>query len=73
MEVYANAKVIMVGMLCDKCGNGYMIADTTRILSTFPPKYECTCDNCGAVKVYDHPYPYNKIVQDGPSVPVEGE
>lgn len=62
MEVRSTAKVMIIGMRCDECGVGMMKADQSVVLATNPPQFECTCDHCGATKVFYHPYPYHIIV-----------
>lgn len=35
--------------ICPKCGGG-MCRDNTKVLTSYPAKYEYVCDNCGNVE-----------------------
>lgn len=34
---------------CEQCGEGEVWMDTSRVLTSNPPKYICKCSNCGAI------------------------
>ena len=35
---------------CKKCGDGGMCRDNTKVLTSYPPKYEYRCNKCGNVE-----------------------
>lgn len=32
---------------CEKCGKHTSKADTSKVLTSYPPQYDCVCQNCG--------------------------
>lgn len=60
-EKVAEAKIVVVHMVCDKCENGIM-EPGTNILMSNPPLYPHKCDNCGYEQNYQVRYPYQRIV-----------
>lgn len=62
MEMIAEAKTIIVYMICDKCKKGKMMPNGNVVLTTFPEQYPHKCDNCGKVVSYHIKYPYHKLV-----------
>lgn len=62
MEKVANARVVIVENICDKCGNGKMKPHGNSVLATYPPQYPHVCENCGHMENYPFTYPYHRIV-----------
>lgn len=62
MEMVADAKTLIVHMICDKCGKGKMIPHGNIVLTTYPEQYPHQCDNCGYMDNYPMRYPYHKLV-----------
>lgn len=62
MEMVAEAKVLIVEMVCDECGKGTMRPHGDDILSTYPPQYPHKCDKCGCEKTYHTYYPKFKYI-----------
>lgn len=61
MEMVAEAKVLIVNQVCDKCGEGIMEFDTKSIQicrTGLPHK----CDKCGYVEDFPVKYPYHRLV-----------
>lgn len=61
MEMVLEAKLLIVHMVCDKCGKGKMIPTEIALMS-FPPQYPHKCDNCGHTDNFSISYPYQKLV-----------
>lgn len=62
MEKVANARVIVVENVCDKCGKGTMKLHGNTVLLTHPAQYPHICENCGHTENYPFTYPYHRIV-----------
>lgn len=62
MEMVAEAKTIIVHMICDECKKGKMMPNGNVVLTTFPTQYLHKCDNCGHTENYNVKYPYHKLV-----------
>lgn len=61
MEMVAEAKVLIVNQVCDKCGEGIMEYDIESIQICrigFPHK----CNKCGYTEDFPVKYPYQRIV-----------
>lgn len=71
MEMVAEAKVLIVEMVCDKCKQGVMVAyNGFSSLQYYPHK----CDKCGHKESYTCRYPYHKLVPIEPlREPAENE
>lgn len=61
MEKVAEAKILMVHQVCDKCKNGIMEYDPSR-QGMFRAGYPHKCNKCGYSKDYLDRYPYQRIV-----------
>lgn len=73
-EMVAEAKTIIVHMVCDKCGKGLMKPNMQLALTVSPLMYPHKCDNCGDVQNYPVCYPYKKLVPIEPlREPTENE
>lgn len=61
MEMVAEAKVLIVNQICDKCGEGIMEynAELAQVCHIGSPH---KCNKCGYVKGYPTMYPYQRIV-----------
>lgn len=66
MEKVANARVVIVEMICDKCGKGKMRTHGNTVLYTYPPQYPHICESCGNTENYPFTYPYHRIVSIEP-------
>ena len=66
MEMVAEAKTLVVDMVCDKCGKGRMVPHGNITLTSYPEQYPHKCENCGYTANYDVRYPYHKLVPVGP-------
>lgn len=53
--------VVLVNMICDKCGLGKMLPENFTY-PTYPVQYPHTCSHCGNHEVYYQKYPYQKLV-----------
>lgn len=62
MEMVAEAKVLIVYQVCEKCSEGLMERNGSPIFATNPPQYPHKCDKCGYRKSYPISYPYQKLV-----------
>lgn len=62
MEKVAEAKVLIVENVCDKCGNGLMKSHKNIAFTVYPPQYPHVCENCGHTENYPFSYPYHKLV-----------
>lgn len=62
MERVAEAKTLIVEMICDKCSKGKMIPYGNAVLSTYPAQYPHKCENCGYMNNYPMRYPYHRLV-----------
>lgn len=61
MEMVAEAKILVVHQVCDKCGKGIMEFDAESAQMNhiyYPHK----CDKCGYVEDYTVKYPYQRLV-----------
>ena len=73
-EFVAEAKVFVVHMKCEKCGEGIMVPFGDVALMTYPPQYPHKCINCGNVENYAAIYPKHRFVLKEPlRAPMEGE
>lgn len=61
-EMVAEAKTIIVHMVCEKCGKGLMKPNMQLESTVFSLTYSHECDNCGNVQNYPVCYPYKKLV-----------
>lgn len=61
MEMVAEAKTIIVEMICDKCERGKMIP-TEEMLCSYPPQYPHECEKCGHKTNYPFRYPFHKLI-----------
>lgn len=61
MEMVAEAKVLIVNQVCDKCGEGIMKYDAESA-QVCHIGYLHKCNKCGYVKDYPVRYPYQRIV-----------
>lgn len=61
MEMVAEAKVLIVNQVCDKCGEGIMEYDS-EIAQMCHIGYPHKCDKCGYVEDYQVRYPCQRIV-----------
>lgn len=61
MEMIAEAKTIIVEMICDECKEGKMIP-TGVTLCTYPARYPHECEKCGHKTNYYFRYPFHKLV-----------
>ena len=48
MDLYQEYKPWLKVGTCAKCG-GDIEVDTSKILTSYPPKYRCTCKKCGNI------------------------
>lgn len=62
MEMVAEAKVLIVNQVCDKCGEGSMQRDGNEVYMSYPPLYPHKCDKCGYKANYNNSYPFQRIV-----------
>lgn len=68
-ELVAESKIYQVFMQCDKCGG--LMKSTGEYLASNPPQYPHKCQNCGAVEIFLHTYPYQRLVAvESPREPV---
>jgi hypothetical protein len=37
-------------MRCDHCFHGELVVDTSKVLLSYPPKYQATCKECGHIQ-----------------------
>lgn len=60
MEMVAEAKILVVHQVCEKCGEGIMQYDPKNqgLFQEYPHK----CDKCGHSEDYPARYPYQRIV-----------
>ena len=61
MEMVAEAKVLIVNQVCDKCGEGIMEYDA-EAAQVCHIGYPHKCDKCGWQNSYQVRYPYQRIV-----------
>lgn len=61
MEMVAEAKILIVHQVCDKCGEGIMEYDPKQ-QELFQKGYPHKCDKCGHSEEYPVRYPYQRIV-----------
>lgn len=61
MEMAAEAKVLIVNQVCDKCDEGIMEYDRESIRVCHVGTTH-KCNKCGYVKGYPTMYPYQRIV-----------
>ena len=57
-EIKSEVKTFQIDMVCDKCGQGYMLPAGNIVLATYPIQYPHQCTNCGNVENYIIKYPY---------------
>ena len=57
-EIKSEVKTFQIDMVCDKCGQGYMLPVGNMVLATYPIQYPHQCTNCGNVENYIIKYPY---------------
>jgi hypothetical protein len=57
MEQELPAELVIVKMICDKCGDGEMKPDGNIALLSDPPKYPHRCDKCSSTDSYTQRYP----------------
>jgi hypothetical protein len=62
MEMVAEAKTLIVEMVCDKCGEGKMIPSGGEILCSNPPLFPHICNKCGNEENYKIRYPFHRLV-----------
>ena len=62
MEMVAEAKTLIVEMVCDVCGVGKMVPSGGGILCSNPPMFPHICNKCGNSSNYKVRYPYHKLV-----------
>ena len=53
--------VVLVSMICDKCGIGEMLPENFAY-PTHPVMYPHICSHCGNRDIYYKRYPYQKLV-----------
>ena len=61
-EMVAEAKILIVNMVCNKCKKGIMECYGNVVLTTYPESYPHKCKNCGNVENYNQTYPFQKLV-----------
>ena len=68
MEVMIETKTYLVHMQCEKCGEGFMLDETTEediqeaIMLNQPIEYFHRCNKCNHEEKYETSYPYPKLV-----------
>lgn len=73
MEKVAEAKAIIVKMICDKCKDGIMEYNPKR-QELFQVNYPHICEKCGYEENYPFRYPFHKLVPIEPlREPTENE
>lgn len=60
MEMVAEAKILVVYQVCDKCGEGIMEYDKNSAQSNDWIAHRCV--KCGHVERFPFEYPYQRIV-----------
>ena len=73
MERVAEAKALIVEMICDECKEGKMAPDGIMLFSD-PPQYPHKCEKCGYKTNYLFRYPFHRLVPIEPlREPTENE